>query len=308
MTLLKRVSVNSTGITIDDLVSAGWLGYTEAEPTARNQSYGYTRARFAMLDEIRRWQGCKKVGTGRRGGVWMWPRFRALPEPRVIERARRARPRSQTYDEKRTLEQLAVPARDEPFRLTAEQEADLTALFARTLGKTEEELMTGLMIEGESLAVLAERSGKPEQQLMVYRSRAIAKIRAVLAAGIVFLVGGTARAQSISIMTDWVGPVPGEQHAPIVHVSLGQLNSADGVKHWCVGCAGVSLQALAFGKDSATASPAPRVVWALGRAASARLAGTTFTCKHAGDTTVRVRWLDASGGTLAADSATIRCH
>lgn len=45
---------------IEDLVSAGWLGYRaaeEREPDAVYPSFYYSCARFAMLDEIRKWAG-----------------------------------------------------------------------------------------------------------------------------------------------------------------------------------------------------------------------------------------------------------
>ncbi len=117
----------------------------------------------------------------------------------------------------------------------------------------------------------------------------------------------TLAAQSITLGEPWYGPAPGAQHAPIVKVSLGHLNGID-VKHWYVGGAPVPLAALAFGRDSAAVSPSPRLVWELDRGAFARLTGSQFTCKRAGDTRVRVRLLDAAGLTVAADSTTIRCH
>jgi hypothetical protein len=115
-------------------------------------------------------------------------------------------------------------------------------------------------------------------------------------------------AQSLTFAEPWYGPVPGARHAPIVHVSVGQLNYADGVHHWCVACEPIPLAALSFGRDSAALSESPRLVWELKTAANARITANAFACKKPGDTVVRVRWLDAAGAALASDSTVIRCH
>ncbi len=93
-----------------------------------------------------------------------------------------------------------------------------------------------------------------------------------------------------------------------MHVSVGQLSFGENAYHSGVGSPTVPLAALVFGRDSSAISPTPRLVWELDRGAFARLTGSQFTCKRAGDTRVRVKLLDAAGLTVASDSTTIRCH
>lgn len=145
------------GLTVDDLVSAGWLGYAHAlerEPHARFPSYYYQCARFAMLDEIRRWKGDQHV----RGSEWVKPNFVVLKD--TLDYRRRASRR----------------------RLTPEQVADFTSFCTRILEAREAELMLGLVVDDESIEVMAERTGRTRERAVVVRAQAILKLRRAIAA------------------------------------------------------------------------------------------------------------------------------
>jgi hypothetical protein len=145
------------GLEIADLVAAGWIGFA-ACIAARTTAHRYQRARWAMLDEMRRWYGVQRVGTGRRGGAWVRPTFAPIPHD------------------------LATAAVDPPLRLSPGQADDLRAACARLLSPRSAELMIGLLLEGESLELLAERQGRTREAAAVARSQAIATLRRALAA------------------------------------------------------------------------------------------------------------------------------
>jgi hypothetical protein len=76
-----------------------------------------------------------------------------------------------------------VARADEPApRLTREQEDDLRALCARMLSPRSAELMIGLLVDGESLELVAERQGRSRQAAAIARSQAIAVLRRAVAA------------------------------------------------------------------------------------------------------------------------------
>jgi len=144
------------GLELEDLVAAGWLGYVTTGDE-RTGSYPYRRARWAMLDEMRRWYGVQRTADG-------WIRFRA-----------------ESLTESLTEASARDDARDDA-RLSAEQTEDLRAFCARHLHPRLAELVLGLLVDGESLELLAERQGRTLQAARVARSHAITKLRRALAA------------------------------------------------------------------------------------------------------------------------------
>lgn len=68
--LRRTVACDLVGLTRDDLVSAGWLGY--AESRAETHAGRMCRARGAMLDEIRRWHGGPSQHDPEARATWQW--------------------------------------------------------------------------------------------------------------------------------------------------------------------------------------------------------------------------------------------
>lgn len=145
--LVGRSRNLALGLEIDDLVAAGWLGYVTAAD-ARTASYPYQRARFAMIDHLRGWYGA----TTRDRPTWC-----AMPD-------------------------MIADDPEEPPRLTVEQADDVRAACARLLSPRSAELMVGLLVDGDSIELIAERQGRTRQAAAIARSQAIARLRSALAA------------------------------------------------------------------------------------------------------------------------------
>lgn len=156
------------GLTLDDLVSAGWLAYQEASERKRSTWYPFERARFAMLDEIRRWYDLPANGHSREiHKFYAWESF--WPDP---------------FGEIWRLSEIVGnpdPGAGRP-RLTREQEDDFTAVCRRLLSENDASLVCGLVLEQESLEIMAERLGKTRKAAAVARSKAIRTLTTALAA------------------------------------------------------------------------------------------------------------------------------
>lgn len=166
--ILRREERWAFGLTLDDLVSAGWLAYREAIGQARTLSYPFERARFAMLDEIRRWYDLPANGHAREiPQVYPWHHFWPDPSGEIWHLS----------------EIIGNPDPGAPRpRLTREQAEDFTAACRRLLSETSARLLCGLVLEQESLEVMAERVGKSRSAAAVARSKAIRTLTTALAA------------------------------------------------------------------------------------------------------------------------------
>lgn len=276
---------SAPGLDIDDLIHAGWLACADAMSSARTATYPYERARYAMLDELRQCRWYRKVGKGTRGGVWVRPRWTRM-----------------------RIEDVAAGGHDAITTLTEDQRSDLRSLFARLLHPTEEHVMCGLLLDGDSLPIIADRCGTTEQHLRVRRSHACRKILTFLAAACVALMALPARAQTATIQFR-NGPAVGELHAPIIRFSLGHMSYSDTSATWNVGAHPIALAVATYQQDSASLPvEMPQLVWTSIRPSVATLSSAgMFACKKRGDARVRVRWVE-DGQTIAADSTVILCR
>ena len=139
------------GIEIDDLVSAGWLGYVEARARARHASYPYQRARWAMLDEIRRWTGA----TARRRPLFV--AFGSDHDGASGEDVTHAA----LYHESYAVACAAIDRHAEPAH-------------ARVL--------KAMLLDGESIELTASRLGLSKRTVANYKAQALHALRQALAA------------------------------------------------------------------------------------------------------------------------------
>jgi DNA-directed RNA polymerase specialized sigma24 family protein len=135
------------GLSLDDLVSAGWLGYVAACGEARTASYPYQRARWAMLDELRRWNGAT---------------------PRV-------RPQWCAFDVDRHDRRVEQPTDPESYDVAV-------AAIHRHAEPAHARVVQAMVLDEEPIDVVAGRLGLSKRTVANYKAQGLAAIRRALAA------------------------------------------------------------------------------------------------------------------------------
>lgn len=146
------------GLTVEDLVHEGWLAWCEQAPRARTASHPYERARYAMLEAVRRWRDS-------RSGSW---------EGR----------RGETITDAQWTPDAWAPswnARTTPVRQHRLRRGDIAALrryLHRTLSARQAALCERVLIDGEDVAIAGAAVGYPSRQhAVVARARAYDRLR-----------------------------------------------------------------------------------------------------------------------------------
>lgn len=149
------------GLTRDDLVHEGWLAWCEQAPRARTASHPYARARYAMLEAVRRWRDS-------RSGSW-------------------AGRRGETIDATDWRPDDWAPAwnaRTTPVRQHRLRRGDIAVLrgyLHRTLSARQAALCERVLIDGEDVAIAGAAVGYPSRQhAVVARARAYDRLRQAL--------------------------------------------------------------------------------------------------------------------------------
>lgn len=140
---------------IDDLVSAGWLGYRaaeEREPFALYPSFYYSCARFAMLEEIRKWAGATT----------------------------RIRPRFVPFDAMR----YDRPSTDDPTlaALWRESYAIACAAIDRHAEPAHARVIKAMVLDGEPIEIAATRLGISKRTVANYKAQGLRALSRALAA------------------------------------------------------------------------------------------------------------------------------
>jgi DNA-directed RNA polymerase specialized sigma24 family protein len=150
------------GLTVSDLVHDGWIAWHEARNRSRTETYPFERARFAMLDTVRRWR--LSLHTD-------WREGRGLTAAEMLA--------SYTVEDfEPAWNRAGTPV--QRHRLSRTQIGDLRTCFLRHLSPTDAALLIATVIDGESLE-LATATHKGKTGPHQLRNNAHRKIMQVLA-------------------------------------------------------------------------------------------------------------------------------